>query len=369
MLGHGNSPSAKLCQQSEQLIRRKVRPEPAQSGSIASEVPPFRARRVIGPVSNGPLTVLGGTRERVDSAAVNERWRFLEPGRNVWPVERARRAAVLVDAAAYFEALRSAMLKARQSIVVVGCDLDSRMRLVGPSSRAEDGFPETLAAFLSALVQRRPALKVRLLLWDYSMVFSLERELTPILWKTPPQIEICLDDMLPLGASHHQKIVVIDDKLAFTGGLDLTTARWDTPDHKPADPLRTGPSGRPYGPFHDVQIVVDGDAAAALGELVQKRWERAACEKLRRVPRSASDNDPWPEMLDPDFHGVDIGIARTEPCYGGEDAVDEVAVLFEDMAGRARRFLYIENQFITHVATAERIAQRMLERPELEVVI
>lgn len=308
----------------------------------------------------------------VDTDARNEHASFLEPGRNVWRVERARRAAVLIDAAAYFEALRSAMREARESIVIVGWDLDSRMKLVGPSGKAEDGLPETLAAFLAALVQRRPGLKVRLLLWDYSMVFSLERELTPILsflWKTPPQIEICLDDVLPLGASHHQKIVVIDDKLAFTGGLDLTTARWDTPEHQPANPLRVDTAGRPYGPFHDVQMAIDGAAAAALAELVRKRWERAACETLRRPPPGTGGSDPWPEALQPDFRDVDIGIARTMPCYAGEPAVDEVAVLFEDMAGRARRFLYVENQFVTHVATVERLARRMLERPELEVMI
>lgn len=297
---------------------------------------------------------------------------LLVPGRNVWRVERAHRAKVLIDAAAYFGALREAMLKAEDSIHIVGWDLDSRVRLVGPSGRCEDGLPETLAAFLSALVRRRPRLRVRLLLWDYSMVFSLQREMAPLLsflWRTPPQIEICLDDVLPVGACHHQKLVVIDDALAFSGGLDLTIRRWDTPDHKPNDPLRLDPAAAPYPPFHDVQMAVDGAAAAALGELVRARWERAACEHLRRPPSSATARDPWPESLDPDFRDVPVGIARTYPSYGGQTAVCEVATLFADMAAQAERLIYVENQFLTHAATAERIAARMAERPGLETVI
>ena len=76
-------------------------------------------------------------------------------------------------------------------------------------------------------------------------------------------------------ASHHQKIVVVDDAIAFTGGLDLTIRRWDTPAHRADDPGRVDPAGRPYPPAHDVQVMVDGDAAAALGELARARWRAA----------------------------------------------------------------------------------------------
>ncbi len=80
---------------------------------------------------------------------------------------------------------------------------------------------------------------------------------------------------LPLGSAQHQKIVVIDGVLAFSGGLDLTIRRWDTSEHAAHDPLRTDPDGKPYPPFHDVQCMVDGEAAAALdgtgGEPVARR--------------------------------------------------------------------------------------------------
>ncbi|MCK0208531.1 VTT domain-containing protein [Starkeya koreensis] len=293
----------------------------------------------------------------------------LKQGRNVWRVANAEHARVLVDGAAYFGALRAAMLQARETIHIAGWDLDSRMKLVGESGTADDGLPETLAAFLSALVERNPRLRIRLLLWDYSVMFALERELAPIysfLWATPKQIELCLDDALPLGASHHQKIVVMDDSLAFSGGLDLTGRRWDTPAHRPDDPLRIDPQGGAYEPFHDVQMAVDGEAASALGALFRERWKRAASERLAPTRRARTR---WPKELEPDFRNVDIGIARTLPDYGGERSAREVETLLFDMIDAAERTIYVENQFVTCERFTERLIERMKARPELEALI
>ncbi|WP_428028997.1 VTT domain-containing protein [Ancylobacter sp.] len=293
----------------------------------------------------------------------------LAPGRNVWRVERAERARVLVDGSNYFGALRQALLGARETVHIAGWDLDSRMKLVGESGTADDGLPETLAAFLSALVARNPRLRIRLLLWDYSMMFALERELAPVfsfLWSTPKQIELCLDDTLPLGASHHQKIVVIDDSLAFSGGLDLTGRRWDTPAHTPSDPKRLDPQGTTYDPFHDVQMVVDGDAASAIGALFRDRWKRAASERL--APARANGNR-WPDALPVDFSDIEVGIARTLPDYDGQRGTREVEALLFDMIDAAEREIYVENQFITCERFTERLVKRMHERPELEALM
>ena len=65
---------------------------------------------------------------------------ILLPGRNVWRIEKAARAAVLVDGAAFFGAVRHAFLNARRSIFIVGWDIDSRTRLVGEGNEASDGY-------------------------------------------------------------------------------------------------------------------------------------------------------------------------------------------------------------------------------------
>ena len=294
---------------------------------------------------------------------------ILAPNRNIWRLEGSRRAAVLIDGANYFGALREALLQARSTVFIIGWDLDSRTRLVGESGRANDGYPEGFVDLLTALVNERPQLTVHLLVWDHSVLYALERELFPIValgWLTPRRIRFCLDEDLPAGASHHQKIVVVDDAVAFCGGLDVTIRRWDTTKHRLDDVRRVDPAGVPYRPFHDVQAVVDGDAACALAELARERWMRGACERAAAV---RPVGDPWPASVMPDFGGIDVGIARTAPAYEETQEVREVEALFFDAIDRATRTIYIENQFLTASRLAQHLARRMQQQPELEVVL
>lgn len=276
---------------------------------------------------------------------------------------------MLIDAAAYFGAVRRAMIQAQRSIVVAGWDIHSQTRLVGSSGEADDGYPVLLAEFLAALVEERPKLEICLLLWDFSVLYAAERDPFPTLtlrWNTPNRVRLCLDNCVPIGSSQHQKLVVIDDAIAFSGGIDMTIRRWDSGEHMLDDPGRVDPAGRPYRPFHDVQMMVDGKAARALGELVRARWESAACETL---PSVVSDNDPWPENVEPDFSDIEIGIARTQPRYEDQPQRREVEELFFDCIDGAERSIYIENQFLTAPRIAERLARRLREQPELEVLI
>lgn len=304
---------------------------------------------------------------------------LLQPGSNVWRVAQAERAAILVDAANYFGALRAAMLSAERSIHIVGWDVDSRTNLVGESCRAEDGYPLQLGDFLDALAAAKPWLSIRILLWDYSVFFAAEREALPILalrWKRPPQIDLCLDDTVPNGSSHHQKIVVIDDSLAFSGGLDLTIRRWDNCCHDCVHPHRVDPAGKPYAPFHDVQILVDGQAARALAELVRDRWEAASGEALEPLEANKA---AWPACVTPHFRRVQIGVARTMPPDElpvtepesplTPDGIREVERLFLDMVEAAEETLYVESQYLTYVPVAEAIAERLRQQPRLEVIL
>ena len=280
-----------------------------------------------------------------------------QPGRNVWRIERAARAAVLIDAGAFFGAVREALKQAQRNVFVIGWDLDSRTRLVGEDCETHDGWPATLREFLTRLVEERPELTVHLLAWDYAVLYALEREPFPSLklgWNTPPRVRFRLDNALPVGASHHQKIIVVDDALAFSGGLDLTIRRWDTCQHQLVDPHRLDPSGQPYRPFHDVQMMVDNDAALALAELARERWERVTGERIPLAPTGS----PWPQSTAPDFREAEIAIARTLPEYDGESEVREAELLFHDMVARAERSIYIENQFVTSASFAKTLAAR-----------
>jgi phosphatidylserine/phosphatidylglycerophosphate/cardiolipin synthase-like enzyme len=292
-------------------------------------------------------------------------------GRNCWRIARADRVAFLVDAARYFEVLAESLPLARRSITILGWDVHSRVQL---GARAADGSGRELAALLADLARRRPRLRIRILDWDYSFLLATEREPEP--WRalddaTPRNVSFRLDGRHPVGACHHQKLVVIDDSLAFVGGIDLTLARWDTPAHAPDDPRRVDPDGTRYEPFHDVQIALSGDAAAALGALARERWRRAIGRRFgawRGWPRRRGAA-LWPASLDADLERVDVAIARTEPAYAGRREVREVERLYLDTIAAARRWIYVENQYLSSRSIGEALARR-LEAPDgPEIVI
>ncbi|MFA7504533.1 MAG: VTT domain-containing protein [Burkholderiaceae bacterium] len=296
---------------------------------------------------------------------------LLEPGRNVWRIERATRAAVLVDVADYFAAVRASMRSARHCIRVLGWDLDSRTRLCGDET-PDDGLPASLGPFLDTLVRRTRGLRIDLLEWDFAMIYALEREFLPAAsldWRTHRHLRFRLDGRHPAGGSHHQKIVVIDDAVAFVGGIDLTQRRWDTSEHLPDDPRRVDSDGMPYPPFHDVQMVVDGDCARALGELARRRWADSVGAPAPPAPRSLG-HDPWPAGVEPGFRDVAVGISRTMPEIAGTPLCDEVRRLHEDAFRAARLSVYIENQYYTSSILAPVIEESLAgeEGPEFLMI-
>ena len=293
---------------------------------------------------------------------------LLQPGRNCWRMEHARRVAFLIDGEDYFGAVRRAIAQARHSIYILGWDIDSRMKLV---PEPDDGLPAPLGDFLDAVVARGHGLQARVLSWDFAMLFALEREwLTTykLDWLTHRHLRFRLDDRHPFGASHHQKVVVVDDTVAFVSGFDLTRCRWDTCSHAPDDPRRVDPDGRAYNPFHDVGAVVEGDVARALGELARARWYRATGVHPP-PPRAAQDNSPWPSGLASDLEGVQVAIARTEPRFDTYAAVDEIRTLHLDAIASARQWLYLENQYFSSAAVGEALRQRLAEADGPEVVL
>ena len=293
---------------------------------------------------------------------------LLRPGYNCWAVARAERVALLIDAATYFKAFYQAALRAKRSITILGWDFNSQTRLHFDPVDA-NGPPPLLGDFLNYLVRRRSGLHVHVLNWDYPMVFGTDREFPPLYgfgWTPSRRVHLRYDDTHPLAGSHHQKIVVVDDSVAFLGGIDLTVRRWDTPEHCADDPRRVA-YGKPYPPFHDLMAAVDGEAARQLAVLTRERWLNATGQKLK--PVSLHDHDPWPPGIDPDLTGVEVGIARTIPPRGEAPAVREVERLYLDMIAAARHTLYIENQYFTAPRIAAALEKRLCEPDGPEILL
>lgn len=289
---------------------------------------------------------------------------ILSPGRNVWRMANSSRTAVLIDAADYYRRLEQVLRRARRSILIVGWDFNGSIKL-RPDCNEQS---ETLGTLLRRLVEQHEQLEIRILVWELGAIYSQKRlSLSPDEeWLDHPRILLRLDGEHPLRASHHQKLVCIDDQIAFTGGIDLTVKRWDTSAHLPHHHARTMPDGESYGPVHDVQIAVEGDAAKALGDLIRRRWEIATGEKHSPVHSGA---ECWPVDLTPDFRNTEIGIARTRPSVSGRAARREVAMLNHDALNNARRCIYIETQYFASGMIGRILARRLEEEDGPEIVV
>ena len=290
----------------------------------------------------------------------------LEPGENCWRIESCDRAALIVDAADYFRFARQAMLEAKQQILMIGWDFDTRIVL---DHDADEG-PKKLGAFLSWLPRRRRGLKIYILKWDVGAIKLLARGSTLLRmarWSFGNAITYKLDSAHPADACQHHKIVVVDDQIAFCGGIDMTGDRWDTREHRDRDDRRKRPTTRRrYGPWHDSTMAVDGDAARAIGELARTRWKIATGQTIK----APTTNDSiWPEELNATFRDVRAAISRTRAAYDGREEIREIEKLFLDQIGRAGRYLYFESQYFGSRAIAAAIARRLREPLGPEVVV
>ncbi|MCC2978495.1 phospholipase D-like domain-containing protein [Sphingomonas sp. IC4-52] len=285
-----------------------------------------------------------------------------------WRIERASRAAVVIDADTYFRLARAAMMKARKQILLVGWDFDARIRLAWENE--PPGVPTEVGEFITWLVRRRPDLNVYILRWDkgaFKTLFRGKTLLTLTKWRfLRKRIHLKLDGHHPVGASQHQKIVVIDDCLAFCGGIDMTDERWDTRSHRDDDPHRTSPSGWPNKPWHDATTALEGPVAKALGDLCRTRWQIAGGGE---IPEPDSKVDCWPVDLKPDFRDVDVAISRSQPEYGPQESIREIEQLYLSLIARAKRRIYAESQYFASRRVAEAIARRLDEPDGPEIVI
>lgn len=174
---------------------------------------------------------------------------------------------------------------------------------------------------------------------------------------------------LPHGASHHQKVVVVDDKIAFAGGCDFGPDRWDTCDHEDDNLRRAAiPGDHPcFDARHEVMSLMDGPPARALGELFRDRWLRATGETLE--PPGPSRADPWPKEIVPQFQDIRVGLSRSRAGWRDYPKLREVEALYLASIAAARSCIYLENQYFTSPMIAEALAQRLGEPSGPEIIL
>lgn len=263
------------------------------------------------------------------------------------------------------------MLRARHRILLIGWDFDARMTFERGVKTLPG--PNQLGAFLYWMLWKRPALEIYLLKSNLRLLPAFDGiwyGLTPVALVnqiSSRRIHFAIDGAHPTGSVHHQKIVAVDDSVAFCGGIDLTLDRWDTRAHDHDNRARRT-LGRSYGPRHDVAAAVDGAAARALSEQAGQRWQTATKQSLHPV---TAKHTAWPSKLRPALRGVDVGIALTMPELGGRAETRQVEALNLAAIAAARDSIYLENQYLASRRVVDALAARLKEEhgPEIVIVI
>jgi phosphatidylserine/phosphatidylglycerophosphate/cardiolipin synthase-like enzyme len=201
--------------------------------------------------------------------------------------------------------------------------------------------------------------------------------------------EVLLDQRVRLGGSHHQKLVVIRHKdraemdVAFVGGIDLCHSRRDDADHQ-GDRQRQA-MAPVYGdrpPWHDAQVAIQGPAVGDLEFCFRERWDdRGPLSRdpvgilhdlLRHTHRKASILPLMPADPSPcGTHAVQVlrTYARRRGGYPfAPDGERSIARGFRKAIRRARRLIYIEDQYLWSAEVARTFAAALVASPSLHLI-
>ena len=295
------------------------------------------------------------------------------------------RAEVLIDGSQYFGRLYDALstLEDGDWIHFTDWEGDPDERLAGPGT--------ALGHVLADLARR--GVHVRGLLWrshPRQAHFSEQQNMKLVREVNKAGGELLLDERVRRGGSHHQKLVVLrrasgpDGDVAFVGGIDLCHGRHDDAEHD-GDPQAVDLDAR-YGdrpPWHDIQLQVQGPAVGDIAYTFRERWEdptpfdhrnpvRIALRWLTRQPRRP---DPLPPIRrDPapvGPHAVQVirTYPRKRPPYPfapwGERSIGRA---YGKALGRARRLIYVEDQYFWSQDWAAAVADALRRHRDLRLI-
>jgi phosphatidylserine/phosphatidylglycerophosphate/cardiolipin synthase-like enzyme len=295
---------------------------------------------------------------------------LLTPGTTCWRQAKAPRAALLIDMETYFDAAMDAMSRAKHCVHLLNWAFEANT-LFHPEPGGGGKDSDRIGNYLVALANN-PDIDVRILCWKSAMPVAATQHFFPFMDRKAfigTRVRFVLDGKLPIGACHHQKMIVIDDAIAFCGGGDIGPDRWDTPEHLDDNPRRekTRRDNRYFDSRHEVMGAVDGAAAAALGALFRDRWQRATGETLKICPPIRRPR--WPGKIKPGFADIDVGVSRTAAAWRAFPEVRENEALHVASIRAAKTCIYMENQYFTSPLIAAELAKRLTEPDGPEVIL
>ena len=250
---------------------------------------------------------------------------------------------VLIDGERALPAIASALTEARSHVHIAGWHLTPGFFL------ARGEREQRLRDLLAELAER---VDVRVLLWagpplpvfrpHRSDVRAVRDQLV-----RDTRVRCELDARERTFHCHHEKLVIVDDEVAFVGGIDLTSLSGDRFD------LRDHPAGGYLG-WHDVATRIRGPAVADVADHFRQRWQEIAGERLPRPDAPEQTGD------------VELQLVRTVPERTYEFAPrGEFRILetYVRALRAAESLIYLENQFLWSAEIAEILAAKLRRPP------
>ena len=272
----------------------------------------------------------------------------LDPSAGGWaaesPVPRAGNAVeVLIDGAEALPRIAAELERARSHVHIAGWYFSADFAL------AREGAPSVVRNLLAELAER---VEVRVLVWAgaplplFRPSRKAVREMRDRLI-AGTKIQCGLDAHERPMHCHHEKTIVIDDRVAFVGGIDLTSEagdRYDSSDH---------PARATVG-WHDASARIEGPAVMDVAEHFRMRWHEVTGKTLPPV----SPQQPVGE--------TELQIVRTVPerIYKAVPNGDfRILESYLRALKAAERFIYLENQFLWSPEIATVLIDKLTNPP------
>jgi phosphatidylserine/phosphatidylglycerophosphate/cardiolipin synthase-like enzyme len=271
---------------------------------------------------------------------------FLEPAQLLWaegdpPPRPGCDLELLVDGASFLPRIAAELERAESHVHIAGWYLSTELALVRGPERV------VLIDLLRDLGRR---VDVRVLLWAGAPLPLFRpsrgdvREVAARL--RAAGVQVGLDSKERPLHCHHEKLVIVDDRVASVGGIDLTTYcgdRFDSNQH----PCR-GALG-----WHDAAAVVQGPVVADVAEHFRFRWREVTGEELAEPPTAARAG------------AAELQLVQTIPenVYASRPSgAFRIVETYARALHSAERLVYLESQFLWSPELVEILIDK-LERP------
>ena len=259
------------------------------------------------------------------------------------PARDGNTIEVLIDGSEALPRMAADMAAATSHVHLTGWFLSPELAL----SREEE--PLVVRILLAELAER---VDVRVLLWKGAPIPAFRpsrgdvREMERTLARHT-KIKTALDSCTGASHCHHEKTIVIDDRIAYVGGIDLTLDGgdpYDTPNHR-----ARGGIG-----WHDVAVRIEGPAVRDVAEHFRLRWSAATREAI-----------PAPKEAEP-AGDVTVQVTRTVPDGTYKALRKGDYSILESYVGALRaaeRIVYLENQFLWSPEIVDILADKLTHPP------